>query len=407
MRWWPRSIRWQMFAGLVLLEVLSIGLFEALLIQQQSREVHKRMLQRLSHEADAVAVQATEALQEQRPNWVGFSVKMMGEAPSVAFVKVTDPAGNVLYVSQGEPEQVVLDAAERAQIPRILNNGPRTFGFGKDRWEAVKPIMTGNDRRGLAWVETDRTWDFQELDSILRSTLIFGTIWVGASALLVLLLARSISMPLEILRRGTRSLMNSPDNRGSFPLPVSVHNEIGDLIEAFNRMVASIAEQRAGLNDTLSLLDSMLANAPIGLAFCDRRCRFVRVNKIFADMTGASLSRHLGRTLPELLPEPAAQLLEETVLRVFTSEEPVRDVELTGQNGPKGHPWTWLASAYPVRTTPRQVRWVGVIVMDASDRKRSEEALRKTEKLAATGRLAASIAHEINNPLAILSRFSF
>ena len=32
----------------------------------------------------------------------GFSVKMMGEAPSVAFAKVTDPAGNVLFVSQGE-----------------------------------------------------------------------------------------------------------------------------------------------------------------------------------------------------------------------------------------------------------------------------------------------------------------
>ena len=45
----------------------------------------------------------------------------------------------------------------------------------------------------------------------------------------------------------------------------------GDLIEAFNRMVASIEEQRSGLNDTLSLLDSMLANAPIGLAFFDRR----------------------------------------------------------------------------------------------------------------------------------------
>ena len=72
MRWWPRSIRWQMFAGLVLLEVLSLGLFEALLIQQQSREVRQRMMQRLSHEADSVAVQATEALQEKRPSWVGF-----------------------------------------------------------------------------------------------------------------------------------------------------------------------------------------------------------------------------------------------------------------------------------------------------------------------------------------------
>ena len=35
-------------------------------------------------------------------------------------------------------------------------------------------------------------------------------------------------------------------------------------------MVAAIEEQRAGLHETLSLLDSMLANAPVGLAFFDR-----------------------------------------------------------------------------------------------------------------------------------------
>jgi signal transduction histidine kinase len=80
---------------------------------------------------------------------------------------------------------------------------------------------------------------------------------------------------------------------------------------------------------------------------------------------------------------------------------------LSGQGGAPSRPWTWLVSAYPVRTTPQQVRWVGVIVLDASDRKRSEEALRKTEKLAATGRLAASIAHEINNPLEAIANLLF
>ena len=64
-------------------------------------------------------------------------------------------------------------------------------------------------------------------------------------------------------------------------------------------------------------------------------------------------------------------------------------------------------SAYPVRTTPNQVRWVGIIVLDASDRKRSEEALRRSEKLAVTGRLAASIAHEINNPLEAITNLLF
>ena len=117
---------------------------------------------------------------------------------------------------------------------------------------------------------------------------------------------------------------------GSFPLPVAVENEIGDLIEAFNRMVASIEEQRSGLNDTLSLLDSMLANAPIGLAFFDRRCRFVRVNQVFADLTGVPLSRHLGRTLLGIAAAGGRTDLEHAVVRVFTTEEPVRDLELSG-----------------------------------------------------------------------------
>jgi signal transduction histidine kinase len=37
--------------------------------------------------------------------------------------------------------------------------------------------------------------------------------------------------------------------------------------------------------------------------------------------------------------------------------------------------------------------------MDITSRKRTEDALRRTEKLAAAGRLAATISHEINNPL--------
>ena len=396
-----------MLAGLLLLEILSIGLFTLLLVRQQTHETYDRAHKRLAYEAASLALQSTLALEQERPGWVGLSVNMMGDAPTVAEAKVTDPAGNVLFISKGEADETVLEPAELAEIPVIQRNASNCLTLPGDRWECAYPIYTGEALRGLAWVTFDKSWMHEQLDSILRDTMIFGVIWVAASALLVLLMGRAIARPLALLHHGTTALMTSPEDSSRFPLPVPVHNEIGDLIETFNRMVASLAEQRSGLNDTLSLLDSMLANAPIGLAFVDRSGRFVRVNQIFADLTGAAVSRHLGRTLPDLLPQDVATEIEGAVQRVFSSEEPVRNLELNGEGGKPRRPWTWLISAYPVRTTPNQVRWVGIIALDASDRKRSEEALRRSEKLAVTGRLAASIAHEINNPLEAITNLLF
>lgn len=407
MRWWPRSIRWQLLAGLLLLEALSIGLFAALLVHQQERRLFVRAQRTLAYQSTALAVQSAEALGQDRPTWVKLYVDMMVNSPTVEASKISDPAGGVLFSSGSQGEQHQLRPDERVQVQLMREAGPRVFMGAGNRWEAVHAIYTGEKLRGYAWVTYDRKTARREIDSLISDLSIFGVIWLVASAVLVLLVGRAITRPLAMLHRGTRALVAAPESSGGFPLPVNVHNEFGDLIEAFNGMVSSIAEQRAGLNDTLSLLDSMLANAPIGLAFFDRRCRFVRVNQVFAGMTGVPLSRHLGRTLPELLPDHVAQKLEDTVAQVFAEEQPVRNLELSGRDGKASQSWTWLASAYPVLTNPQQVRWVGVIVLDATERKRSEEALRKTEKLAATGRLAASIAHEINNPLEAITNLLF
>ena len=50
-----------------------------------------------------------------------------------------------------------------------------------------------------------------------------------------------------------------------------------------------------------------------------------------------------------------------------------------------------------------QKRQVAAFLADITGRKQAEEVLRRTEKLAVAGRLAASIAHEINNPLAAVT----
>ena len=52
------------------------------------------------------------------------------------------------------------------------------------------------------------------------------------------------------------------------------------------------------------------------------------------------------------------------------------------------------------------VRWMGSAT-DVHDQKLAEDAIRRSEKLATAGRLAASVAHEINNPLASVTNLLY
>ncbi len=68
----------------------------------------------------------------------------------------------------------------------------------------------------------------------------------------------------------------------------------------------------------------------------------------------------------------------------------------------------WIAGRAAVECDAKgnPIRAIGMC-MDITQRKLTEEALRKTEKLAAAGRLAATIAHEVNNPLEAVTNLIF
>lgn len=66
-----------------------------------------------------------------------------------------------------------------------------------------------------------------------------------------------------------------------------------------------------------------------------------------------------------------------------------------------------LLSVSPIRNQAGDMIGLSTTTRDVSAQQRSEEALLRNEKLATAGRLAASVAHEINNPLEALTNLLY
>jgi PAS domain S-box-containing protein len=395
----PRSIRGQLILRLIVFESLLVIAFSVLLVREQASEIHERARERLESEVSLLALQSQDSLAQGQAGYLLPMLRTMVNAPGIRAAVVTDADGRV--IASSDPELSGQDLLTRLEKKQMADTaGAVIFRAPGGAREAVQAIHIGGQLSGYAWVYEDATAAWQQVSSLIRITIIFASLGALGTAVIAGTLAGSITRPLRALLTATRRLIRDPESKEGFPLEVTSTNESADLTRAFNLMVTSMDEQRAGLSDTLALLDSMLENAPIGFGFFDRKFRYVRVNQFLAEMNQAPIGRHLGRTITEMLPAPAAETLQGCVQSVFETGQPVVQFELnTALSGDPGQVRTWLINVYPVKATSEAVRWVGAIVVEATERKRAEEALRKTEKLAAAGRLAASIAHEINNPL--------
>jgi len=155
----------------------------------------------------------------------------------------------------------------------------------------------------------------------------------------------------------------------------------------------NVKERTREIEETKQYLENLLENANDVIYTLDTEQRFTYVNsKIEAwgyrkdDLLGrpylALLSkRHRGRRLKSTLDIGAKQVYEvEVVTRT-------------------GEPRAVMVSVSPLHAVEGGILGVLGIARDMTETKKLEQQIRSSEKLASVGRLAAGVAHEINNPL--------
>ena len=111
----------------------------------------------------------------------------------------------------------------------------------------------------------------------------------------------------------------------------------------------------------------------------------------------------LGKTLRDAVPESDEQGFLKLLDEVYRSGKPHigRGTPIhLARSAAQPMEMRYLDFVYqPRRDADGTISGVIVLGVDVTESKRTEELLLQTEKLAAVGRLASSIAHEINNPL--------
>jgi len=144
-------------------------------------------------------------------------------------------------------------------------------------------------------------------------------------------------------------------------------------------------------------IETVYRTAPIGLALFDTKdFRYLRLNDRQAAFWGLKPEDIVGKTLTEMAPIEGLRELFEQV----AGGEPVINYPLEGAlvNDPDDYRY-WTVSYFPVYSADGTIQAITAASLEITAQRKVEAALIQSEKLAAVGRLASSIAHEINNPL--------
>jgi PAS domain S-box-containing protein len=115
--------------------------------------------------------------------------------------------------------------------------------------------------------------------------------------------------------------------------------------------------------------------------------------RVFGYSAGEIVGKSILTLVPEDLKDEEARIIEN--IRAGQRIENYETVRVTKD----GRRFDVSLSISPLRDEKGQIIGASKILRDISDRKRMEHSLLQAEKIAATGRMAATIAHEINNPL--------
>lgn len=165
------------------------------------------------------------------------------------------------------------------------------------------------------------------------------------------------------------------------------------LQEYSEELEAKVEERTREINETKTYLENLLENANDVIYTLDTEQCFTYVNSK-VEVWGYRKEDLIGRPYLSLLSKRHRGRRLKNTLDIGAKQ--VYEVEVVSRTG---EPREVMVSVSPLSGADGRILGVLGIARDITETKRLEQQIRNSERLASVGKLAAGVAHEINNPL--------
>jgi len=344
------------------------------------------------------------------------------EYGSPQFAGVTglvDGQGRFLYHSERKSDWNTLLANDNLNsdfeshvTQQILAGTPGSVRTSQGTLVSFVPLdLVGPDGQPLLIYRVVPTSLFDQPAHLFRRNARLGSLLVLLVAVvLAFVAANQFTRPIYQLREGARNLA-----AGVFDheLDIETNDELEDLAADFTRMANrlqgqqeiledQVAQRTAALQEAHAELEEIFANSDDAILRLDPDGRVRVWNRGAEKIFGYTESEAMGRAAYDLLMPPgeAGRQKAEHISKEVERTGALLNYQMTLLRE-HGNPVDVSLSQTIIQSDSQEPLGHTLIIRDVTQQKKFEKQLLKSEQLAAAGRLAAGVAHEINNPIGI------
>ncbi|WP_100332668.1 cell wall metabolism sensor histidine kinase WalK [Bacillus xiapuensis] len=225
-------------------------------------------------------------------------------APDIAEVRVVDHRSRIIGTSDPNKQGMLGQRMPDISVKRTLSVGAEEDHILIDRqtnkriWAYTSPIISNREVIGAVYLVGKVESVFGQMDEINQILFSATALALGLTAILGVLLARTITRPISDMRRQAVAL-----GKGNFSRKVKVYgrDEIGELAVTFNNLTKRLQEAQATTEGERRKLSSVLSYMTDGVIATDRKGRVILINEPAAKLLNVTRETVISRPITSLL----------------------------------------------------------------------------------------------------------